>query len=418
MLRKFLGCILSFIICFCPSCVKKKGQTGVESNQTESENLAESGEALMTVEEIISSMKSGDEVCNAYDMNKYLLPIWESQIVYNETVMFIRDENGNLHDKKLTYPIAKILEVRSADLKTVYTEGVDYAVTDDGNFRFLEGGKMPVTEFSDNYTDKDNGVGVTSGKYPDKYLDYGEGVHFYYRQVCVSYIRTEKYDGPIIEKSDALSKTLQKLSNNEPLNVVFYGASITEGCNASGFANKAPFMPTWPQMVVDKLSDYYNNDKITFKNTAVGGWTTEQGWEEFNARVLAHNPDLLFLDFGGNDCTWSFTTERFGMKLCQMINTARKRNPNVEIVLLTPLINNVDAISDVTGSYRKNQEDFTQTIIDISTAYENVAVSNLTDINKWLLERKDFEDMTGNNISHPTDFHIRVIAQVILANFI
>jgi lysophospholipase L1-like esterase len=332
--------------------------------------------------------------------------------------MFTEDENGVVADKKLAYPIAKLLEVRSADLKTLYEDGKDYEVTQDGSLRALDGTSMAVTGFNSMYHDTDvAGVGIKSKKYPDKFIDYGEGVHFYYRQVCVTYIRTAEYNGPEINNEEILTETIQKLKNKEALNIVFYGDSITTGCNASSQSRSEPNMPFFDKMVVSSLTQYFGNDKITYANTAVGGWATEQGLAEYNTRVLAKNPDLLILGFGMNDATLGTTEEQYGNRIVMMINNLRKRNPNAEILLLGTMNANPDATSQY-GDYQKNQRALTQTLKDIATGYEGVAVADITSMHDWLLERKDYCDMTGNNVNHPSDFLVRIYAQMILSIFL
>ena len=212
MKKRIILFLLAFIIAFFTGC---NNTNSGNSNSGSSDGSGDMNE-LKSLEEVLSSMSAGDGKCDVYDANKYLAPIWESQIIYNETVMFRADENGIVKEKKLAYPIAKVLEVRSADLQTLYTEGVDYEVTAEGNLKALENTSMPITAFNSYYHDTDvQNVGIKSNIYTDKYLDYGEGVHFYYKQVCVTYIRTAQYDGPTYENELILTKTTQKLANKE-----------------------------------------------------------------------------------------------------------------------------------------------------------------------------------------------------------
>ena len=45
---------------------------------------------------------------------------------------------------------------------------------------------------------------------------------------------------------------------------------------------------------------------------------------------------------------------------------------------------------------------------------EGVAVANVTHVHSSLLERKQYADMTGNNINHANDYLARVYAQTLL----
>ena len=385
MKKRIIPFLLAIICAFCVGCNKSNGDNSSSESGGGNVDMNE----LKSVEEVLKSMADGDGKCDVYDADKYLAPIWENQIIYHETVMFRADENGAVKEKKLAYPIAKVLEVRSADLKTLYIEGVDYEVTAEGNLKALENTSMPITTFNSSYHDMDiQNVGIMSNIYTDKYLDYGEGVHFYYKQVCVTYIRTVEYDGPAYENEEILVKTTEKLTNKEALKIVFYGDSITTGCNASSMANSEPNMPYFDRMVVDKLSAHYQTDKISFENTAVGGWTTEQGLNEYSKRVLAKNPDLLVLGFGMNDATIGATAEQYGNRIVLMINNLRKKNPNAEVLLLTTMNANPEA-TGFYGNYQKNQVELSNTLKDIASAYEGVAVADVNSMHNWLLERKD-----------------------------
>jgi hypothetical protein len=42
----------------------------------------------------------------------------------------------------------------------------------------------------------------------------------------------------------------------------------------------------------------------------------------------------------------------------------------------------------------------------------------VTSVSKAILERKDFQDTTGNNINHPNDYFYRMYAQTLLQTLI
>ena len=43
-----------------------------------------------------------------------------------------------------------------------------------------------------------------------------------------------------------------------------------------------------------------------------------------------------------------------------------------------------------------------------------IAVAEVTSAHKYVLEHKEYYDMTGNNVNHPNDFLARIYAMVIL----
>ena len=57
-----------------------------------------------------------------YNLDVYMKPIWDGDVIYNETVMFVDKDSL----APLLYPAVEIISVRSYDLKTEYVRGVDY----------------------------------------------------------------------------------------------------------------------------------------------------------------------------------------------------------------------------------------------------------------------------------------------------
>ena len=209
-------------------------------------------------------------------------PVWETQVIYNETVMFFKDKDGTIKDKTLLYPISKILEVRNNTLNTLYEEGKDYSVVD-GKLHYLEGSSIYLMEYDNYYLDAPNNsnAAFSSVKEEGKYYYYSEGDYFSSKQVSVTYIRTTEWNGPEVKRDKTkLPKTMEKLKNGEALNVVFYGDSIMEGCNSSAFNKVEPNMPTLSKLVTKKLVNYYENPEITEINTAVGGWSSANGVQQ------------------------------------------------------------------------------------------------------------------------------------------
>lgn len=380
---------------------------------------------LLTVEEIMSQYSAASLKCDKYSLTKYTKPYWASQIIYNETVCFYEDE-GAVADKKLMYHPAKILEVRSYDLNTLYAEGTDYEMTEEG-LRYIEGSSIPTTNFDYYYLDAplDANAAFRSEKYPEKYVAYEEFARFPSKTVCVTYIRTEEWSGPEQPYSEKLSVLEQKLEKKENVTLLFYGDSIMEGCNASGFRNIEPKMPRFSDLVTKKLSSYYgyNGDtKITAHNTAVGGWLSSTGVERWKKQNDGIVPDLLVLHFGCNDGTFSASPVSVTANLRNMINKALALNPDCAIIVFSSTIPNTDAYTSETEAvvrkFYNNQDVYEDYFCDLANEFDHAFCVKVTTFQKWLLERKDFIDISASNISHPNDFFARYLAQAILSAII
>ena len=89
----------------------------------------------------------------------------------------------------------------------------------------------------------------------------------------------------------ALSRTLQKLQNGEPVKIVFWGDSVTAGADAS---NKAV---SWSSLVLSRLRKKYPKAQLAAVNAGIGGTNTNHRLPKISKEVLSYNPDLIVLEF-------------------------------------------------------------------------------------------------------------------------
>lgn len=210
-MKKFLSMTLAAVMCFCAfGCAPDTSNDG----------------GMKTVDQILKETSAEDLKCEEYDLGKYTAPYYDSQIIYNETVMFVEND-GAFAEKKLMYKPGKILEVRSYDLKTLYKENVDYTVTENGIMR-TPNSSMPYLTEDDFYVDEPGNANTAfaSISREGQFCKYDEGIYFPFHQVAVTYIHTEEYYGPEVTASGKMSNVVAKLKNKENLTFVFYGDSL------------------------------------------------------------------------------------------------------------------------------------------------------------------------------------------------
>lgn len=94
----------------------------------------------------------------------------------------------------------------------------------------------------------------------------------------------------------SLKRFHEKASRGEPVSVVFLGGSLTWGANASD-----PLTTSYRGLMSDWLRQKYPKTPITFHDAAIGGTGSMLGIFRMERDVLAHKPDLVFLDFTVND---------------------------------------------------------------------------------------------------------------------
>ncbi len=90
----------------------------------------------------------------------------------------------------------------------------------------------------------------------------------------------------------------------EHLSVIFFGASLTWGANATD-----PLLTSYRADVAQRLESQYPTARFTFWDAAIGGTGSQLGAFRFDRDVLRHRPDLVFVDFSANDGIYDATPE-------------------------------------------------------------------------------------------------------------
>ena len=343
-----------------------------------------------------------------YDREIYIAPFDKGDTVYFETALPIEGE-----EISLLYPIKEILFVTNYGLNVIYENGKDYVVVD---------GKIIITKNSrikqlslDEYYLKDGSsfpLKISKEHCPykfneDRYVLYGEGDFFTKNQIAVTYKHENTHSlYSQVPQKGKLPNFFNKLNNNHEATVLFYGDSITVGCNSSGTEygnNTSPHAESFPVMV-SKTIENRCNAKINYINTAVGGTTTEWGRDNYKERVNKYHPDLLVLAFGMND-PWD-KEKHIGL-IKEIINGVREDNPECDVILISTSVPNQES-EQVHLLSKYFYEEYEK--LDI----ERVAFVNMTKAHLDILKYKKFKDMTGNNVNHPNDFLARLYAQSIL----
>ena len=355
---------------------------------------------------------------------KLLLPYWKSEIVYEEPVLLVRSRDGGFAPKKMMYPVREVLAVRRADGgRARFSAPGDYFVRG-GELCFPQDTALPHLDYGEMYLDEPNGLRVASIKERGKFLRTENGVFFNGYAVLFTYRTEKKFLMPPPEKQSAAVAVRERLRNRENLNFFFYGDSITTGVNASGYFNIRPHTPVFSQLAVRALRErfgYIGQTDIAHVNTAEGGWTSIQGLERLQERVLDKKPDVLFLGFGMNDGGGkpnpSFGAA-FGERMEEMVGKVHAAFPDCLIVLASPMMPNADALNyDENYPVLSNQPQCAAALEKIALSHENTAFIDVSRYSARIAERKEFHDM-GDTMVHPNDFIARLYAQMFLNLFI
>src|SRR3990172_9127056 len=80
---------------------------------------------------------------------------------------------------------------------------------------------------------------------------FGSRLEYADMQTCITYSHAPNLWKSAVPKFDVktLPRSVHKLLNKQPLSIVVVGGSISAGCNASGWAEGAPFQPAYPELL-------------------------------------------------------------------------------------------------------------------------------------------------------------------------
>ncbi|MGN1104860.1 MAG: SGNH/GDSL hydrolase family protein [Candidatus Coproplasma sp.] len=313
------------------------------------------------------------------------------------------------------------MSVKDYNLEKTYIRGKDYDVKGKSIVR-LSSSDIPYWEEEDYYSTDYNVYAIGARKDicaamgGQRYLKYGEGATFTSRQIAVTYIKNDDWLGDIPQgKTEKFLNTIRTLKRGGELKFLFYGDSITTGCNASGTemgGNISPYMPPFDKMICEYLNRKFAC-QINRINTAVGGMDTKWGVNNLDERVIAYAPDLVLIAFGMNDATTP--VEEYRKMINEMIVRIHSSLPDTEIMLVAPMLPNNESDENWYG----NQQFFNAELVKLENEYDFVAEADVTTMHKYILSTgKRYRDMTANNINHPNDFLVRLYAQVILTTLL
>ena len=145
---------------------------------------------------------------------------------------------------------------------------------------------------------------------------------------CQRYIKNE-----VVSNTDYLSdlklELQKKWPKNRTINLVFHGHSVPAGYFTTPVVNTSS---SYPYLLLRELKNRYSYAVINVINTSIGGENSLSGAKRFNTEVLAHKPDLIFIDYALNDRSPGLRQAREAWEY--MILEALKRD--IKVILLTP----------------------------------------------------------------------------------
>lgn len=216
------------------------------------------------------------------------------------------------------------------------------------------------------------------------------------KQYLVSYYHKTTDFPNIFSDRINLPRSYEKLLNDKKLKIALMGDSISNAANSSyemGFDG----YKHWLDTAIETIKKQYGAE-ISYDNISKSGYGTNWAVTAARELFLKCKADLIVIAFGMNDGAGGMSAENFKINVKTLIDVAREINAETEFILVaTPLPN---AISNI----YKTQPLYFDALKQIEKAENGVSVINMTAVSEFLTSKKDYAEISGNNINHPNDF--------------
>lgn len=125
------------------------------------------------------------------------------------------------------------------------------------------------------------------------------------------------------------AELVKRWPQSRTVNFVFHGHSVPAGYARTPLVNT---LDAYPYQTLVLIKQHYPQGVVNTITTAIGGENSEQGAARFEADVLTHKPDVIFIDYALNDRT--IGVERAEKAWRSMIETTLKHE--IKLILCTP----------------------------------------------------------------------------------
>ena len=338
-----------------------------------------------------------------YSFEQLMWPVWDTDTIYDEFLTMVRG-NG-VAEAPLLYTPDAVLSVTSADKTVQYECGRDWEI--DGDI-FRLTANSNIFAFAEDALIFDEAKPNESFPTADgKHSLFHEGHFFHDRQICITYKKHAESGFSVAYCGHRMPRMVEKLQNRDELKIVLFGDSIAEGANSSGRSLTTPFLPTWGSLFAENLRRHYQT-KINMINTSKGGMDSYWAMENAEQRVAVYEPDVAIIAFGMNDRDEG---EQFARNIEKIRAIIARKSPHTEYVLCA-----TNAPNPRLKSFYKHQNEYQGALMGFQE--QGTVIADFYSMQKFLLQRKRFIDLTGNNVNHPNDFMIRCHAQLLSEMFI
>lgn len=197
-----------------------------------------------------------------------------------------------------------------------------------------------------------------------------------------------------------LEQSKEKLHRGAPVTLVALGDSLT-----SGWMVRKGYLEYFTEMI----EQAYPSARLTIINRGIPGDTADNGRVRVYSDVIAHKPDLVFIQFALNDAVMGYSPQQFATNMRSILSAIQAACP-AEILLIT---------SVCLMSRRENEvaNMFYRAIEDLADSF-GLSVAKVHDyMQQKIAEGLDFRRLVQGDMVHPTSEGYRLMAEAIMLAF-
>lgn len=196
-----------------------------------------------------------------------------------------------------------------------------------------------------------------------------------------------------------LERTRELLASGQPLTVVTFGDSITEGYGVA---------EGWPRKFVRELRKRHPHASISLVNSGKSGDTAEDGLMRLDDDVLAYAPALVTINFGINDSIAGVELNDFDRELREIV--AAVTTAGAEALLLSSHVLEDDRADALACKYYDRMHKIAW---ELKLPYADVHLA-------WRQRRregKSLETLVLPGLDHPNEDGYALFARIIAELF-
>ncbi|MDQ2800413.1 MAG: SGNH/GDSL hydrolase family protein [Armatimonadota bacterium] len=207
----------------------------------------------------------------------------------------------------------------------------------------------------------------------------------------------------VVQERGGLPHVFAKLKAGKPVTIAYFGGSITAGAGASDGEKTS-----YRALVGQWFTATFPKSVVTNVNAAIGGTGSDLGAFRLGRDVLAHKPDLVFVEFAVND---GGTPEAMVDRAMEgIVRQIRRHDPATDICFVYTFV--VGALPEMKASGLTRTMRFHEAVADhYGIPSVNMALPAARRLLDGTLTASDF----SKDGVHPTDTGYKIYADTLIA---